>query len=93
MGINLPWVGHDVAPTDDLAGRHGDQLRIALLDIAENEGPRRLEWWGFQKRKIAPLPCDEVERPMKAFDMALRYRNNFDCSHGIGNVLIPPLAE
>ena len=40
MGINLPWVGHDIAPADNLAGRHRDQLRIALLDIVENEGPR-----------------------------------------------------
>ena len=78
MGINLSWDGHDIAPADDLAGRHRDQLRIAVLDIVENEGPRRFEWRGFQKRKIAPLPSDEVEGPMKAFDMVLRYLNNFD---------------
>jgi hypothetical protein len=30
---------------------------------------------------------------MKAFDMVLSYRNNFDCSHRLGNVLVLPLAE
>ena len=30
---------------------------------------------------------------MKAFDMILRYWNNFDHVHRLGNVLIPPLAE
>lgn len=30
---------------------------------------------------------------MKTFDMALRYRNNFDRFHRLGNMLIPPLAE
>jgi len=30
---------------------------------------------------------------MKAFDMVLRYWNNFDRVHRLGNVLIPPLAE
>lgn len=61
MGINLPWVGHDIAPADHPAGRHCDQLRITMLDIVENEGPRRFEWRGFQEREIAPLPCDEIE--------------------------------
>ena len=49
-----------------------------MLDIVENEGPGRFERRGFQKREIAPLPRDEIEGPMKAFDMVLRYRNNFD---------------
>jgi hypothetical protein len=30
---------------------------------------------------------------MKAIDMVLRYRDNFDCTHRLGIVLIPPLAE
>ena len=78
MGINRPWLGHDIAPADDLAGRHRDQLRITLLDIVENEGPHQFKRRGFQKREIAPLPRDEIEGSMKAFDMVLRYRNNFD---------------
>ena len=49
-----------------------------MVDIVENEGPRWFERRGFQKREIAPLPRDEIEGPMKAFDMVLRYRNNFD---------------
>jgi hypothetical protein len=53
-------------------------LRITLLDIVENEGPHRLKRWGFQKREIAPFPRDEIEDSTKAFDMVLRYRNNFD---------------
>jgi hypothetical protein len=30
---------------------------------------------------------------VKALDMILPYRNNFDGVHHLGNVLIPPLAE
>jgi hypothetical protein len=30
---------------------------------------------------------------VKAFDMVLRYRNNFNRIHRLSNVLIPPLAE
>ena len=79
MGINWPWLGHDVsAPADNLAGRRCDQLRITVADIVENEGPHLLKRWGFQKREIAPLPRDEIQGSMKAFDMVLRYRNNFD---------------
>jgi hypothetical protein len=78
MGIDRPWVGHDIAPADDLPDRHCDQLRITMLDIVENEGPRQLKRRGFQKREIAPFPRDEIEGSMKAFDMVLRYRNNFD---------------
>ena len=78
MGVNLRWIGYDIAPADNLAARHCDQLRITLPDIVENERARRFEWRGFQKREIAPLPRHEVEGPMEAFDMVLRYRNNFD---------------
>ena len=49
-----------------------------MPDIVEHEGPGRLKRRGFQKREKAPLPRDEVEGPMKAFDMVLRYLNNFD---------------
>jgi len=93
MGKYRPWVGNDIAPARDLTGRKRHQLRITMLDIVENEGPHRLKRRSFQKGEIAPLPRDEVEGPMKAFDMVLRYRNNFDRGHRLGNVLIPPLAE
>ena len=49
-----------------------------MPDIVEDEGPGRLKRGGFQKREIAPLLRDEIEGAMKAFDMVLRYRNNFD---------------
>jgi len=78
MRIYRPWVGHDITPADDLPGRHRDQLRMPMPDIVENEGPDRLTRRSFQKREIAPLPRDEIEGLVKAFDMVLRYRNNFD---------------
>jgi hypothetical protein len=78
MGINRSRVRHDIAPSDDLPARHRDQLRITLPDIVENEGPGLLRRRCFQKRQIAPLTGNEIERSMKAFDMVLRYRNNFD---------------
>ena len=78
MGINRPWVRNDIAPADDLPARHCDQLRITMPDVVENEGPGLLRRRGLQKREIAPLVRDEIEGPMKAFDMVLRYRNNFD---------------
>jgi hypothetical protein len=52
-----------------------------MPDIVENEGPCRVERRGLQKREIAALPGHEIKGPMKAFDMVLSYRNNFDCSH------------
>jgi hypothetical protein len=78
MGMYRPWIGHDIAPADDQPVRHRDQLWITMLDIVENEGLHRFERRGFQKREIAPLPCDEIEGSMKAFDMVLSYWNNFD---------------
>jgi hypothetical protein len=69
------------------------QLRISVFDIAQNERPRRFDRRRLQKRQITPLPRDDIEGSMKAFDMVLRYRNNFDRVHRLGNVLIPPLAE
>ena len=66
MGIYRPWVRHDIAPSDDLAGRDCDQLRVAMLDIVEDEGPRRFERWGFQKREISPFARHKVERPVIA---------------------------
>jgi hypothetical protein len=77
MGEYRPWVGHDIAPADDLAGRHRDQLRIALLDIVENEGLRRFERRGFQEREIAPLPRDEIQGSMKAFRYGLALSEQF----------------
>ena len=47
----------------------------------------------LQKRQIAPLPRDNIESLMKTLDMTLRYWNNFDRAHCLGNVLAPPLAE
>jgi hypothetical protein len=78
MGIDLSWVGHDIAPAHDLARRHCDPLRITVADIVKNEGLRRCERRGFQESEIAPLPRDEIQGSVKAFDMVLRYRNNFD---------------
>jgi hypothetical protein len=49
-----------------------------VADIVENERPYLLKRRGFQKREIAPLPRDEIEGPMKALDMVLSYRDNFD---------------
>ena len=64
-----------------------------MLDIVENERPRRFKRRSLQKRQIAPLPRDNIEGLMKTLDMTLRYRNNFDRTHCLGNVLTPPLAE
>ena len=49
-------------------------MRLNIVETKAASLRRR----GFQKREIAPLPRDEIEGPMKAFDMVLRYRNNFD---------------
>jgi hypothetical protein len=57
--------------------RHGT-FDIVELDIVENECPYRLDRRAFQKRQISPLSRDNVEGSMKAFDMVLRYWNNFD---------------
>ena len=66
-----------------------------MLDVAENEGPGRFERRSFKKGQISPFLRDEIEGSVKAFDMVLRYRNNFDRihRHRLANVLIPPLAE
>jgi hypothetical protein len=68
-------------------------LRHATFDIVENECLCRFDRRAFQKRQVSPLSRDDVEGSMKAFDMVLRYWNNFDRVHRLGNVLIRPLAE
>ena len=90
------WIGRDFGttshqPTTSPVGQR-DQLRIALGDIVENEGPRLVERRRLEERQIPPLPRDEIEGAVKAFDMVLRYRNNFDRSSSRQRV-IPPLAE
>ena len=64
-----------------------------MFDIADNECPRGFERRRFQKGQISPLPCDEIEGSVETLDMVLRYRNNFDWVHRLGNMSIPPLAE
>ena len=49
-----------------------------MLDVAANEGLRRFDWRSLQKRQISPLPCNDIEGSMKAFDVVLAYRDNFD---------------
>jgi hypothetical protein len=73
--------------------RQGDQLRIAPLDVVENEIAGRTDRRRLEKRQIPPLFCNEIEGPVKAFDMVFGYRNNVHRAHRLCNVLIPPLAE
>lgn len=93
MGMNRPGFGQHIALPDHLAAGQGDQLRITLLDIVENERPGQFQRRRFQEGQIAPFPRDNIEGLMKTLDMILRYWNNFDRAHRLGNVLAPPLAE
>jgi hypothetical protein len=96
MGIDRPFLGQDIAPTDHFAGRYRDKLGMAAFDVVEYEGPHHLDRRGFQERQISPLPRNKIEGPMKAINMPFRYRNNFDWIHRPGNVsgrFVPPLAE
>ena len=93
MGINRPCHRYYIRPADNFAGRQSDPLRISVFDIVKNERSRRFDRRRLQKRQIAPLPRDDGQGPMKAFDMVLRYWNNFDRVRSLSNVLIPPLAE
>ena len=69
MGINRPWLRHDIAPADDFAARHRDQLRITLFDIVENERPGRFERRRFQKRTDSAAPA----RRNRGLDESFRY--------------------
>lgn len=94
MGLGRPAHQRHIAPADDLAiGRDRDELGMAAPDIVEHERPRRLERRGFQERQISPLPRHDIEGAMKAVDMALGYRDNFDRVHVPAMRPIPPLAE
>ena len=57
-----------------------------MFDIVENERPRGFERGSFQKSEIAPLSRDKIEGAVIALYMVLRYRNNFDRHHRLGNV-------
>jgi hypothetical protein len=51
---------------------------MAVLDHVEHKVPCRIQRGRLQKCQIAPLPGDELERPVEAFDMIRRYWNNLD---------------
>jgi hypothetical protein len=88
MGMNRPGLGRYIAPANHPAVGQGDQLRKSLFDIVENECLRRFERRRFQEGQITPLLRDNIEGSMKTLDMILRYWNNFDGVHRLGNVLI-----
>src|SRR4051794_3359057 len=83
-----------VAPADDLASRrYRDEMGMAALDVCKHIGARFFDRRRLQKRQISPLPRHDVEGSMKAVDMVLRYRENFDRVHVPAMGLMPPLAE
>jgi hypothetical protein len=81
MGINRPFLGRDITPTNHFARRYCDKLGMAALDMVEHECPRILQRRAFHERQISPLPRNKIEGPVKAIDMILCYRNNFDHAH------------
>jgi hypothetical protein len=58
---------------------------MAALDMVEHECPRILQRRALDERQISPLPRNEIEGPVKAIDMILCYRNNFDHAHRSAN--------
>jgi hypothetical protein len=85
MGINRPFLGRDITPTDHFARRYCDKLGMAALDMVEHERPRALQRRPLNERQISPLPRNKIEGPVKAIDMILCYRNNFDRAHRSAN--------
>jgi hypothetical protein len=54
---------------------------MAVPDVVEDENLCRFERRRLQKGQIAPLPGDEIQRPVKAFDKFGCNRNDFDRIH------------
>jgi hypothetical protein len=82
--MRLAWPAHrrHITPANHFAiGRNGDELGMAALDIIEQESPCALDRRGLQERQIPPLPRHDIEGSMKAVDMVLAYRDNFDRVH------------
>jgi hypothetical protein len=71
MGMNRPGFGQHIALPDHLAAGQGDQLRITLLDIVENERPGQFQRRRFLEGQIAPFPRDNIEGLMKTLDALL----------------------
>lgn len=69
MGVRREKMPADVAPTDDLVLRDGNELRIALRNHARHELTRLRQGSCFQHGQVFFLPRDHVERMMKAVDM------------------------
>jgi len=50
MGINRPFLGRDITPTDHFARRYCDKLGVAALDMVEHECPRILQRRALNER-------------------------------------------
>ena len=71
-----------VAPANDLPIGGGDELRVAFLDIALDEGPRAFHWRRIEKREKPTFPSHHVDSGMEALNVLLANPTDLD-RHGL----------
>ena len=69
MSVRGKVMPANVAPPDDFAFRHGDEMWVALFDGVQHEFADMRQWRRFEKGEIFPLARDRVERAMKALNV------------------------
>jgi hypothetical protein len=67
--VSVNWAGFrdDIAPSDNIASRNGDKLRVALRNIVHYELACAVQWRRFKEGKVFPLTGNEIQCAIEAF--------------------------
>jgi hypothetical protein len=76
MAVHGPFFRHHIAPSHHVAFIDGDELRVMVGDITQNEGGDLFQRRRFKHREILSLARDLIKRPLEAFDMFGLNRHN-----------------
>ena len=76
MAVNGPFLRQHIAPPHHDVIIDGDELRMTIGNIIQDEGADFFQRWRFEHREILSLASDLIKRPPEAFDMFDFNRHN-----------------
>src|ERR1700738_438324 len=80
MAVNGPFLRQHIAPPHHDVIIDGDELRMTIGNIIQDEGADFFQRWRFEHREILSLASDLIKRPPEAFDMFDFNRHNLSSS-------------